>query len=347
MRTNAESEDIIVSTMSDIGLGGAEIEDKVPLSGRELEELFVDEAPLPVIEDDNGEEDLACLNFYVEIAEPDANRAGDGLKLIISNEEEPVTPEEVLTRMREELDSLRQYSDIGEGTVTVSVTEDIDWRDNWKQYFHKFTIDDVLVLPSWEEMGEEDQKSAAYVLHMDPGAAFGTGLHETTKLAVRALRRVIDSKKAGREAGGLSVLDIGTGSGVLSILSLMFGADFAVGVDLDPLACSAAIENRDRNGYSGKEMDVFQGDLIRDEAFRAKISGVTSGYSIVVANILPNVLLPLTPVVPSLMEEKGVLIYSGILISKADEVILALSQAGFSLQDREELGEWCALTAVR
>ncbi|MCR5675999.1 MAG: 50S ribosomal protein L11 methyltransferase [Lachnospiraceae bacterium] len=336
VRTNAASEDIIVSAMADIGLYGAQIEDKVPLSGRELEELFIDEAPVQAIADDNGEADLACLNFFVEIEE-------DRLKL---SDEETVTPEELKARMREALDELRQFSDIGDGTISISVTEDIDWRDNWKQYFHKFYIDDVLVLPSWEEMSDEDRDRAAHVLHIDPGAAFGTGLHETTRLAVQALRRAVTE----RNGDGSTVLDVGTGSGVLSILALMFGAASAVGVDLDPLAILAADENRDRNGFGADRMRALKGDLIGDDTFRSEILGLCAkktGYDIVVANILPNVLVPLTPVVPELIASDGILIYSGILQTKADEVSAALSAAGFAVEKKETLGEWCSLLAKR
>ncbi len=343
VRTNTASEDIIVSAMADIGLWGAEIEDKVPLSGRELEELFVDEAPLPSIADDNGEADLACLNFYVEIAESDRI-------LLNMGEEGLLTPEDVRERMENALEELRAFSDIGEGTITLSVTEDIDWRDNWKQYFHKFFIDDVLVLPSWEEMSAEDRERAGCVLHIDPGAAFGTGLHETTQLAVRAMRRVIEEQAAKRPR----ILDVGTGSGVLSILALMFGASFAVGVDLDPLAVSAAEENRDRNGFSEDRMKAYKGDLIGDADFRTQMAdlpgdadGRKDRYDLVVANILPNVLIPLTPVIPSLLKENGTLVYSGILQSKKEEVASALRASGFAVTASEILGEWCSLTAVR
>ena len=338
VRSNTASEDIIVSAMADIGLMGAQIEDKVPLSGRELEELFVDEAPLPVIADDDGREDLACLNFYVEIAEESA----EGAIRLQTGDGETSSPEELAGRMEEVLEELRAYADIGDGTITLSVTEDIDWRDNWKQYFHKFFIDDVLVLPSWEEMSAEERDKAHYVLRIDPGAAFGTGLHETTRLAVRALEREL------REHPGVRLLDVGTGSGVLSILALMFGAAYAAGVDLDPLAVSAAEENRDRNGFTERQMQAFRGDLIGDEAFRGQMRELAGGpYDLVVANILPNVLIPLAPVIPSLLRQDGVLIYSGILTGKAAEVTEALAAAGFVVRQREDLGEWCSLTAVR
>lgn len=379
VRTNTASEDIVVSAMADIGLYGAEIEDKVPLSGRELEELFIDEAPVQAIADDDGRADLACLNFYVEIAadkdaahgaqeasEGDAPAVPPGLMLKLSEEEE-ITPEALKERMEEALADLKQYSDIGDGTITLSVTEDIDWRDNWKQYFHKFFIDDVLILPSWEQIDEDERRKAAHVLHIDPGAAFGTGLHETTRLAVRGLRRVLDpGAEAGASAASkalsgdkgipaatdkqaATVLDIGTGSGVLSILALKFGAGYAAGIDLDPLAVLAAEENRERNALTKEQMCALRGDIIGDEAFRGQVLGlIPSGrYDIIVANILPNVLVPLAPVLPLLMHEESTVVYSGILLTKAQEVTEALTAAGLSVVHKETLGEWCSLTARR
>ena len=360
VRTNTASEDIVISAMEDVGLYGAEIQDKVPLSGRELEELFIDEAPVPAIADDNGEADLACLNFYVEVAEEK-----DGALLLRGGDDALVTPEEIQSGMLEAIGELKQFSDIGDGTVTVSVTEDIDWRDNWKQYFHRFFIDDVLVLPSWEEANGDgtdtaqagndvgrDMGRARYILRIDPGAAFGTGLHETTRLAVKALEAEIKKRSEGSGTAP-SVLDIGTGSGVLSILSLMFGAGYALGVDLDPLAVAAAEENRDRNGYGEDSMTALKGDVIGDADFRARILEIKKqragegGYDTVAANILPNVLIPLAPVIPELLAPGGTLIYSGILLTKADEVTAALTAAGFKVTEKTDLGEWCSLRAER
>lgn len=345
VRTNTASEDIIVSSMEDIGLYGAQIEDKVPLSGRELEELFIDEAPVQAIADDNGEADLACLNFYVEISETEEDGS---IRLKIEEGGETVTPEEIRERMEGVLEELRQFSDIGDGVISLSVTEDIDWRDNWKQYFHKFFLGDIMVLPSWEEMNAKERERASHVLHIDPGAAFGTGLHETTRLAVQALRDAVSGMADGKADQAPTVLDVGTGSGVLSILALMFGAGQAVGVDLDPLSILAAEENRERNGFSGADFRVFKGDLLGDDAFREEIlKQVPAGqYDIVVANILPVVLVPLTPVVPLLLRKGGTLVYSGILQSKAAEVEAALTKAGFTITGKETLGEWCSLTAV-
>ena len=209
IKTITEAEDMIISTLYDMGLEGAQIEDKVPLTAWEKEQMFVD--ILPDVPEDDG---IAYLSFFLEVQE-------DGsLKL----RDEVTDQAAVLAMVERELADLRTFMDIGEGTVLVDETEDLDWINNWKQYFHQFYIDDILVIPSWEEMERKDQDKL--VLHIDPGTAFGTGMHETTQLCIRQLRKYITPDT--------ELLDVGTGSGILAILSLMFGAKHAVGTDLDP-----------------------------------------------------------------------------------------------------------------
>ena len=208
--------------MYDLGLEGAQIEDKIPLTAWEKEQMFVDILP------DGPEDDgVAYLSFFVE--EKDEKAEESKYPVIVLNEEE-TTAEAVLAMVQQELDELKEFNlDIGEGTVSIEETEDIDWINNWKQYFHQFTIDDVLVIPSWEEVQAQDQDKM--ILHIDPGTAFGTGMHDTTQLCIRQLKKYITPETV--------LLDVGTGSGILSILSLMFGAKKAVGTDLDPCAVEA------------------------------------------------------------------------------------------------------------
>ena len=224
IKTLTQAEDIVISTLYDIGLEGAQIEDKVPLSAAEKGQMFVDILP------ENGEDDgIAYLSFFVEVRE-------DGM-LEVNGEN--LTVNELLEKVKAELEDLRMFMDIGEGTVQVDETEDIDWINNWKEYFHQFYIDDILVIPSWEEVKAEDKDKM--VLHIDPGTAFGTGMHETTQLCIRQLRKYITPETR--------LLDVGTGSGILSILSLMFGAGEALGTDLDPCAIEAVgKKNKKANG---------------------------------------------------------------------------------------------------
>ena len=188
LKTTTQAEDIVSSMLADLGIEGVQIEDKIPLTEQDKEQMFVD--ILPDIPDDDG---TAYLTFYLD-------------------EEEDVAP--VLMNVRKELEDMRAFLDVGECTIEESETEDVDWVNNWKQYFHQFYIDDILVIPSWENVKPED--SDKMVIHIDPGTAFGTGMHETTQLCIRALKKYVTSET--------EILDLGCGSGILGMLALKFGA---------------------------------------------------------------------------------------------------------------------------
>jgi len=270
IKTITDAEDIIISSLYDIGLEGAQVEDKIPLTAMEKEQMFVDILP------DGPEDDgIAYLSFFVEEKE-------DGSLELLG---EPVTVEEIMASVQTELDDLKEFMDIGEGTITIDETEDIDWINNWKQYFHQFYIDDILVIPSWEDIKPED--SEKMVLHIDPGTAFGTGMHETTQLCIRQLRKYITPET--------ELLDVGTGSGILAILSLMFGAKHAVGTDLDICAVSAVEDNCQANGIDPAKFEMMIGNIITDKEIQDRVG--YECYDIVVANILADVLVPLTPVI--------------------------------------------------
>ncbi len=318
VKTITDAEDIIISTLYDIGLEGAQIEDKVPLTALEKEQMFVD--ILPEGAKDDG---IAYLSFFVEVGE-------DG-KLMVCGE--PTEEEAILEKLRRELEELRQFSDIGEGSVEVDETEDIDWINNWKQYFHQFYIDDILVIPSWEDIKVEDE--GRMVLHIDPGTAFGTGMHETTQLCVRQLRRYM--------VPGAMVLDVGTGSGILSILSLMFGAGHAVGTDLDECAVEAVAANSEANGIDPSRFELLIGNIITDKSVQDRVG--YGQYDIVVANILADVLVPLTPVIVDQLKPNGIYITSGIIDDKEATVVEAVEAAGFQVLEVNRQGEWVSVTA--
>lgn len=317
IKTITDAEDIIISTLYDIGLEGAQIEDKVPLTAWEKEQMFVDILP------DGPEDDgIAYLSFFVEEKE-------EGL--VINGED--TTKEAILESVKSELEELRNFMDIGEGSVTVEETEDIDWINNWKQYFHQFTIDDVLVIPSWENVQEEDK--GKMILHIDPGTAFGTGMHDTTQLCIRQLRKFITPDTV--------LLDVGTGSGILAILSLMFGARKAVGTDLDPCAVDAVRENMEANGISSEDFTMMIGNIITDKEVQDKVG--YECYDIVVANILADVLVPLTPVILHQLKKGGIYITSGIIDDKEETVVQAVKAAGMEVLEVTYQGEWVSVTA--
>lgn len=319
VRTTADAEDILISSMQDIGLCGAQIEDHVPLTAAEKEQMFVDIMP-----EEPADDGSAVLSFYVEETE-------DG-KLLLEDGEK--TPEEVYSEMENVIRELREYSDaIGDGTVTIEETEDIDWVNNWKQFFHQFWIDDVLVIPSWEKPAETDREPAL-TFHIDPGTAFGTGAHETTQLCIREIRKYLSKDT--------EILDVGTGSGILSILSLMLGAKSAVGTDLDPCAAPAIAENLEANGVDAERFEVILGNLIDDPKVQDEVG--YDRYDIVVANILPNVLIPLTPAAVRAVKPGGVFITSGILEGKEESVAEAMKKEGLQIVDITAQGEWRCVT---
>ena len=318
IKTVTEAEDLIISTLYDIGLEGAQIEDKIPLSALEKEQMFVD--ILPDTQEDDG---IAYLSFFVEEKEDKTLLVGD----------EELTREEILERINEQLSELRLFGEIGEGSITVDETEDIDWINNWKQYFHQFYIDDILVIPSWEEASASDAERMT--LHIDPGTAFGTGMHETTQLCIRQLRKYITPDT--------ELLDVGTGSGILSILSLMFGAKHAVGTDLDVCAIEAVAQNCEANGISPEKFDLIIGNIISEKEIQDQVG--YEKYDIVVANILADVLVPLTPVICNQLKTGGVYITSGIIDDKEQTVVDAVTKAGLEVLEVTYQGEWVSVTA--
>ena len=318
IKTITDAEDIIISTLYDIGLEGAQIEDKVPLTAMEKEQMFVD--ILPEGPEDDG---IAYLSFFVEEKE-------DGS---LEVQGEPATVESIMASVQAELDDLRDFMDIGEGTITIDETEDIDWINNWKQYFHQFYIDDILVIPSWEDIKPED--SEKMVLHIDPGTAFGTGMHETTQLCIRQLRKYITSET--------ELLDVGTGSGILAILSLMFGAKHAVGTDLDICAVPAVEDNCRANDIDPAQFEMMIGNIITDKEIQDRVG--YECYDIVVANILADVLVPLTPVIVNQMKPGAIYITSGIIDDKEQIVVDAVKAAGLEVVEITYQGEWVSVTA--
>ena len=322
VRTRTEAEDILISFMEDIGLSGAQIEDNVPLTAAEKEQMFVD-----ILPEGPADDGTAVLSFFLEETE-------DG-KLVV--DETLQTPEEVREKMTAKIEEIRAFCDVGEGTVTIDETEDIDWINNWKQYFHQFWIDDVLVIPSWEEpekvMENGKEKVPGLVFHIDPGTAFGTGMHETTQLCIRELRKYITPDTV--------LLDVGTGSGILALLALKLGIRSAVGTDLDPCAVPAIEDNIAANGVDPALFKVILGNLIDDPEVQKEVG--EERYDVVLANILPDVLIPLTPQAVRCMKPGAVYITSGILIERAESVKEAMRAAGLEVTGMTEQGEWCCV----
>lgn len=318
IKTITDAEDIIISTLYDIGLEGAQIEDKIPLTPLEKEQMFVD--ILPDTPEDDG---VAYLSFFVEEKE-DGSLELNGMD---------TDKDTIVAQIEQELEELKFFMEIGEGTIDVTETEDLDWINNWKQYFHQFYIDDLLVIPSWEEVKEEDKNRK--ILHIDPGTAFGTGMHETTQLCIRQIKKFLTPET--------ELLDVGTGSGILAILALMYGAKHAVGTDLDPCAIDAVAQNMEANGIPESAFQMMIGNIISDKEVQDKVG--YECYDIVVANILADVLVPLTPVIVHQLKPGGVYITSGIINTKEAEVRAAVEAAGLEILEVTYQGEWVSVTA--
>ncbi len=316
IKTISDAEDMIISELYDIGLEGAQIEDKVPLTAREKEQMFVD--IMPDVPDDDG---VAYLNFFIQQEEDETEADHDN------------RVKEIMENAKAVLEDIRSYMEIGDGTIEIRETEDKDWINNWKEFFHQFYVDDLLVIPSWEEVKEEDKDKM--ILHIDPGTAFGTGMHETTQLCIRALKKYVNEDTV--------LLDVGTGSGILGILSLMFGGKYVIGTDLDPCAVEAVADNIEHNNIDKDKFKLIIGNIIDDKAVQDEVG--YDKYDIVAANILADVLIPLTPVIINQMKKGGIYITSGIIDMKEEVVKKAIEDAGLEVLEVNHQGEWVGIVA--
>lgn len=307
IETTTEAEDLVSSMLMDLGIQGIEIEDNIPMSQREKEQMFVDILPETGVDDG-----VAYISFYLE---------------------EEDDKEAVLAKVRAELEDMRTYIEVGSGSIEESQTEDVDWVNNWKKYFHQFYVDDILIIPSWENVKPEDENKM--IVHIDPGTAFGTGMHETTQLCIRQIRKYTTEHTR--------ILDVGCGSGILGMLALMFGAEYSVGTDLDPCAIDATRENMQVNGITEDRYEVMIGNIIDDKAVQDKVG--YEKYDIVAANILADVLVPLTPVIVNQLKPGGIYITSGIIDDKEETVVNAVKAAGLEVLEVNYQGEWVSVTA--
>ena len=307
VKTKTEAEDIVISTLAEVGIEGVEIQDKQPLTEEDKAQMFVDIMP-----EGPADDGVAYLNFYLE---------------------EDADKEAILKDVREALDDLKNFMDIGEAAIEESQTEDKYWINNWKQYFHQFYVDDILIVPSWEEVKAEDKDKM--ILHIDPGTAFGTGMHETTQLVIRQLKKYVTPDT--------EMLDVGTGSGILGIVALKLGAKHVLGTDLDPCAVPAVAENKEANQIVDETFDMVIGNIIDDKAIQDQAG--YEKYDIVTANILADVLIPLTPVIVNQMKKGAYYITSGILDVKEEVVVEAVKAAGLTVVEVTHQGEWVSVTA--
>ena len=307
--TTTEAEDYMSSMLMELGIEGIEIEDNIPLSKEDQSDMFIDF--LPELPPDEGK---SRVSFYIE------DDGSDRTELLIS--------------VKKGLEELRKVVEVGSGEITSSETEDLDWINNWKKYFSSFTIGNILIKPTWEEIKVEDQDKL--LIEIDPGISFGTGKHETTQLCIKQLQKYIGQSHP-------KVLDVGCGSGILSIVALKLGASEVVGTDLDADCMISTKENMQVNHLSENLGTFYVGNLIDDISLQEKVGNEC--YEIVVANILADVIIPMAPVIPARLKKGGYFITSGIIDFKENEVKEAIEAAGLKIVEINHQGEWVNITA--
>ncbi|MDY2790547.1 MAG: 50S ribosomal protein L11 methyltransferase [Lachnospiraceae bacterium] len=305
--TTVEATDMISYELAELGIEGIEVEDHVPLTMEERKKMYVDLLPDEIAPNDG----TAKISCYID---PDEDIEALSMKI------------------SQMLKEVGQFLDVGAATLSFGETEDKDWINNWKQFFKPFRLDDsIIIKPTWETVN--DRREGDIIVEIDPGTAFGTGSHETTRLCISQIKRFLKP--------GDKVLDLGCGSGILSIIALKLGAGKVVGTDIDPNAIIATKENLAVNHIEEGSMIPYEGNLLEDEALCEKIG--EGQYDIVVANILADVIIPLSSIARRFMKEGAYFITSGIINTKEEEVKEAMVKNGFEIVDVIPMGEWVSI----
>lgn len=309
LATTTEAVDLVSSLFDELGIEGIQIEDNIPLSEEDKKAMYID--ILPELPQDDG---TAIVSSYLDPETTDI--------------------QELVKKVEEGLTELSMFVNIGSGKVTLEETDDKDWLNNWKEFFKPFRVaEDIVIKPTWEELKEQNANDI--VIEIDPGTAFGTGAHETTKLCILGLRKYLDSET--------QLLDIGCGSGILSIIGLKLGAKHATATDIDPAALTATYENVEINGITREQFEVFAGNIMEDMKLQEQVG--FEKYDIVVANILADVIIPLSSEVGQHLKEGGLFISSGIIDMKKEEVQTAILENGFDIIEINEMGDWVSFVA--
>lgn len=310
LSTMAEAVDLVSGMLSELGIDGIEVVDNVPITEEEKKAMFID-----ILPELNTDDKTAMISFYLD----------DG-----------TDETEMIELIKEGLTEISSFVDIGSGEIEVSETEDVDWINNWKEFFKPFRIDDTIVIkPTWEVL--ENSNPNDLIIEIDPGTAFGTGSHETTKLCILALKKYVTE--------GISLLDVGFGSGILSIVGAKLGAKSILATDIDPNAVVAAYENIEVNHISTDKIKIVSGDIITDDKLQAEIG--FECYDMVVANILADIIIPLSSVIGKHLKPNGIFISSGIINTKEEQVKEAILKNGFEIIEITRMNDWVSFVAKK
>lgn len=315
IKTKIDFVDLICAQLIDLGIDGVEIIDNVQISEEDAKGMFIDVLP------DVEYSDEAIINFYLE---PDSKN------------------EDIILKVKDGLNDLSSFTDIGEINIEESNTEDKDWINNWKKYFKAFYIDNIYIRPSWEDNSSEN--NADIVIEIDPGTAFGTGAHETTQLCIKQLKKYIELIKNKND--DIKMLDIGTGSGILGIAGLKLGVKEVFATDLDENCIVAVNDNLDKNGIDKKLFNLIIGNVIND--INIIDNNKFEAFDIATANIFAPIIVQLMKIMHNFIKVNGYFITSGIINDKEQMVLDSInSNDNFKLVEVNYQGEWVNVTMQR
>lgn len=334
--TTTKDADTIGEILAEVGIFGYEISDHVPLSAKEEKQMYTD------IPADLGPDDgRSILTFYTEA---DGNKEKEfystGSSLRDERIEDTVSqyiPQELITIIKSRISEMQSYLPVAMPEFKYCIQDDSLWKDKWKENFKPFRVaDDIIIKPTWEET-PNDIKKDDIVIEIDPGSAFGTGTHETTKLCLLTLRKYINA--------GTTILDAGCGSGILAIAALLCGAKSAFCLDIDPSAVEATIENAKKNNIAEERITALHANILENSnAVKKECNGT---FDVAVANILADVIIPLSDYIGDFIKPDGIFISSGILEQKAADVEYALRKNHFVILEKNTMGDWVSFVAKK
>lgn len=335
IHTTTDAVDMIGEVLYECGIQGFEVTDNVPLTPEEEKQMYTD---IPaVLAPDDG---TAVITFYTEGDNDESEKifysTGSSLRdERLESTDSTRTPEEMLEMLQQRFQELQNYFPFPEPQMEYSVQDDSQWKDKWKEGFQAFRVaDDIIIKPVWEDVPSFATEHDI-IVQIEPGSAFGTGTHETTKLCLQSLKKYIRPDT--------TLMDAGCGSGILAISALLSGARSAFCLDIDPAAVEGTLENAGLNDLGNDRIHAIHGNILEDAATIRALC--PHPFDVVVANILADVIIPLTGHIRPFLKKNGVFISSGILAEKADDVEQALRTNHFTILEKSTMGEWVSFVA--